>query len=205
MIGFLKHRVFALENLPSLLFFAIWRSGVGLEHAAWAAAAASAIVLSALWFRRCAPDSILLGINLHFIATPIAIQLVYNSGNTELAREMIDAAGVAVIGPILLTGILVTIFTRQGFVGAQLATPGSTRIRSVILIVWTSAALVWSLQFMGNQFLSVGLPILSTFLMRAALRRRDIRPSTLLPAIALLIARPYETAGRTLRSTINAA
>ena len=204
MIGFLRRRVFALENIPSLLFFAFWRAGAELEHAAWTAAIASAFVFTILWFRQYAPDTIMLGINLHFIATPNVIQLVYETGNTQLAYSMIEAAGVAVIGTILIAGIVLTAFTSPGFIGSSVLSRGKMQVRSVMLIFWTSIALAWSVAFMGDQLLSVGLPILSIFLMRRLLQRPDIGPSVFLPAIPLLTTRPLDMAGRAIRSTIDA-
>ena len=203
MPNFLRRPLWIVENIPTILFFALWRSGADLDQAAWAAAFAAFIVFCWLRETRRSPDTILLGINLHFVLTASIIQAVYVAGFEELAREMIVYAGFAVPVMILLTGIALSVLWRDGFIGENVLDPDISAARSLALILWAAVTCVWSYAFIGDQFLSVGLPVISIFAMRRLLRNPEIRLSRFLTVMTLFFARPIETSGRAARSPIN--
>ena len=197
MHPFLTKHAWIVENTPTILFFALWRSGLPLDQAAWIAAIAASCVLGWLRWSRQAPDTILLGINLHFALTAPVIQIIYSIGATGLAVTLITHAGFAVPVLILLTGIWLRTRTHSGPLGRNALGTSSQKRRSVLLLLWTAFACVWSYSFLGNQILSVGLPVLSIFLMRRLLSG-NLAISRLLPVISLCLLQPIEIPRRTL-------
>lgn len=197
MPSFLTKHAWIVENSPTILFFALWRSGLPLDQSAWVAAVAASCVLGWLrWFRR-APDTILLGINLHFALTAPTIQAVYSAGYPEHAISMIRYAGFAVPVFILITGVCLTIFTHRGFLGGDLVTGSGRKLRPALMLIWTAFACIWSYSFLGNQILSVALPVLSIFLMRRLLSRTQ-RVFCLLPMAMMGLLHPSELPRRAL-------
>ena len=197
MHPFLTKHTWIIENTATILFFALWRSGLPLDQAAWVAAIAASCVLGSLRWSRQAPDTILLGINLHFALTAPVIQIIYSIGATGLAGTLITYAGFAVPVFILLTGIWLRTRTHSGPLGRNALGTASQKRRSVLLLLWTALACVWSYSFLGNQILSVGLPVLSIFLMRRVLSG-NLAISRLLPVMILCVLQPNEIPRRTL-------
>ena len=85
------------ENVPSLLFFALWRSTEDIQLAGWVGAVSAIVVLLITWHRRLVPHPVLLAINFHFsIATP-AIEAAYRFVFKGLASFFLANASAGVL------------------------------------------------------------------------------------------------------------
>ncbi|MEM8787225.1 MAG: hypothetical protein AAGE76_03100 [Pseudomonadota bacterium] len=172
------HRATAwIETAPSLVFFALWRGLNDVVLAGWVAAAA--LAFGWLIWRRRVPDTIILGINLHFLLTPPVIASVFAMGLPGLAAAMAAYAAPTVPAAVALTGLGLTMFTKGGFLGAGKSGGRST---SWLLAVIAGLGAVWGRVHAGNHLISVGLPLGLVFAARAGLRGSGFGAIMLAPA-----------------------
>ena len=165
----------ALEGVPSIVFLALWRSGIDLQIAGWTGSILAAALL--IGFRRYSQpnDTIVLGINLHLlIATPL-IEAVYRLGGTDLALALIAAAQSGLLVSILAVGAAQTVLSPRGYIGDTALAPRRRRLYSLALLAATAAAAAWSLANHGNPLLAFALPLMALFALRRFLiaRARD--------------------------------
>ena len=175
------------ENAPSVVFLIGLRLDWRLDLTAAAAAVLATLVFVALLRAGRRPDTILLGINLNFVLATAVIWSAYTAGFDILAKEMIRLSGVAVITTIFVTGLALTRLTERGFAGIA----GKKR-SSLALLAVAGLGCVWSIAFIGDQFLSVGLPIIVLFACRRILLRRTDAAFALAPFIASVHGQPAE-------------
>lgn len=146
------------ENAPSLVFLLLLRLEGGIVLSGWLACGLSIAVLATLWHLRQRPDGILLGINLHFLIAAPAIHLAFALGPSGLGPFLLTYAGCAVLIMVFLTGLVL-----------QLARPSGFAERGWALLAIAAGCCLWSFAFVGQQFLSVGLPLLLLFAARRGL------------------------------------
>ncbi len=174
----------ALEGVPSIVFLALWRSGVDLQITGWTGSILAAALLIGFRRYRQPNDSIVLGINLHLlIATPL-IEAVYRLGGADLAPTLIAAAQSGLLVSIFAVGAAQTVLSPRGYIGDAALAPRRRRLYSLALLTATAAAAAWSLANHGNALLAFALPLMALFALRRFLiaRAQDRSDN---PALAL--------------------
>lgn len=161
------------ENMPSIVFLAMLRLGADMANSAWCATILAWAVLFWLWRSARQSDTILLGVNIHFALAAPVIHGVYALGYATVAGHMLDFSGVAVIGAVFVTGLVLNRVSESGFIGQGYRDASGKR--SGVLLLVAGLALLWSLAFMGHQLVSVGLPLLVLFATRRVLMARAAR------------------------------
>ncbi|MDP7111071.1 MAG: hypothetical protein QGH45_03865 [Myxococcota bacterium] len=144
---------------------------VDLERAAtlFVVAAAEAVVITGLLAALRQPlNPILLGANLWLGVGALAFGLSIEPLAALVSR--IRAGGL--FGCALVVGVLLTAFAPRGYVGVELRDRGTQRRGSVLMLVLTAIALVWSAAFVDNIRLGGGLPFIALNVSRRMLARR---------------------------------
>lgn len=161
-----------LESAPSLVFFALLRSGNDLDLAGWIGTGLAAMVLFGFLACRIRYNPILLGINVHlFIITPLIVS-VYQFGFPEVGATLTRYSQGAVLVTIFLVGIALTLVSRDGFIGAGGLSPSATQSHSAKLLIATLAAMAWALTHNESVIVGVALPIIALFGLRRFLIAR---------------------------------
>ena len=154
------------ENLPSILFIALWKAGAGLEIAGWTGCLSAALVLLLFGYLGWKPDTILLGININFALTAPVIVGLFAAGHAELARWCLAYAGTGAVATVLATGVVLTLASRRGFIGLEDGPQPVRQRYSVLLLALTAGAVVWSALQSGDHWMSIVLPLVAIFAAR---------------------------------------
>ncbi|UUP16284.1 hypothetical protein [Nitratireductor thuwali] len=155
------------EALPSIVFIALWRGGVGLEAAGWIAALLSAMVLFLHQVSQTRSNPLFLGINIHLLLVTPVIVGIHSLGMHEVGRFLETNSYNGVFVTILATGGLLTLFSPRGFIGLE--SRQSHLPYSLILLAASAIAAAWSFAFAGPGVLSVALPATGLFILRRVL------------------------------------
>jgi len=176
-----------LENAPTIVFLGLWRTGAGLEAAAWSACAAAAAVLVLFRLLGRPYDTIVLGINISFLAMAPLIVGSFAIGQPDVARGLLGLAETATVATVFLTGTVLTLFARRGFIGAEGLSKAESRRYSLILLALAGGAVAWSAAHTGQQWLSIVLPLIVLFTARRFMLARiaDRGPDS--PAMAAAV------------------
>jgi hypothetical protein len=163
-----------LESAPSLAFLLLWRSGVASEVAGWIGAALAASVL--IGFRICKLrfNPILLGVNIHLLIITPLIMGMFHLAAPELGKLLVAYAYKGVLVTIFLTGCVLTLLSREGFVGLEGLPRSTAASYSVALLVTSLAATVWTFSYAGSSGIGVALPIMALFGLRRLLIARAL-------------------------------
>lgn len=187
-----------LENLPTILFLALWKGGFGLEVASWSASLAAAAVL--IGFKVCGrpADTIVLGINLSFLWLAPGIRLLFELGAAETARGVIAFSGSCVLATVLASGLAQAALSRRGVLGLEEAPARARRTYSLALLGLMGLAVAWSVFFAGDQWMAIVLPLVILFTARrfflARIADRRNTGSDPMAAGAAVIATPVSDA-----------
>ena len=163
-----------LEGTPSLVFFALWRSGVGLEIAGWIGAFLAACVLVGFSWAKMRFNPIMLGINLHLLMVTPLIVAVLALGFSDAGTFMTAHSYKAVMITICVVGCALTIWGRGGFVGCPALPRMQARFYSLVLVAASIAATAWAFTASGGALVSVALPIMGLFALRRFLLARGL-------------------------------
>lgn len=159
-----------VENLPSILFIGLWKTGVGLGAAGWSACGAAVLVLLLFRYLQRRPDTILLGLNISFVFTTPLIVGLFAGGHAELARWCIIYAGTGAVATVFATGLVLTAVSERGFVGADDLPRPTQRRYSAMLLLLTAGAVLWSALQVGDHWMAIVLPLVAIFAARRFLR-----------------------------------
>lgn len=163
-----------LESTPSIVFFALLRSGIDLETAGWTAAALAAAVLLTFRAGRLRFNPILLGINTHLLLVTPVIVALHAFGAAEFGRELERMSFVGVLVTIFVVGLMLSLISRDGFVGQQGLSVSMVRRNSAVLLAGCLAAIAWSFLQGDNTLLGVALPVVLLFALRRLLIARSL-------------------------------
>lgn len=158
-----------LEYAPSLIFFSLLRSSVDLETAGWAGAALAVIVLITLRIGKLRFDPILLGINVHLLVITPLIVVLSRFGAPRASETLIRYSHQGVLVTILLIGVMLTMLSRQGFIGLEDLSRPTVRRYSAVLLAACLAATVWALTYAGGALIGTTLPVVGLFGLRRLL------------------------------------
>lgn len=143
-----------LEGLPSIVFILLWRQSGDLELAGWAGAGLALIALAGLRYLRAHMNPVLLGVNFHLLlATPV-IWGLFQAGLVETGRLFAAHAHGAVLLTVTVTGLFLSLFSRRGFLAADLS-PMLCRTASAGMLILSSAGACWALLVPAQSFLAV--------------------------------------------------
>ena len=148
-----------LENLPGLSFLILSRAGDDLRLAGWAGTVLAATVCFAYVRRILHPHPVLLGINVFMVAITPLIELLHLWNNAPVAMLLLGNLDTLVLGSVFLTGLMLTAFTRNGFLAHPAETKKKTRIHSAFMLTVCAAGVAWSLAAGDNHLLSLVLPL----------------------------------------------
>ena len=154
------------ENLPSITFLIALRLRQDMIIAALIGMLVSWLVLFVFYRKELSFDPIVLGINLNFASLVPFVTLFYWVGLGELAKIIVKYAGPTVLLYILLTGAVFVWGLKRDIVREKTGGPAAIWRRSYALVGLCGLACIWSFVFAGDQFVSVGLPIMALFLSR---------------------------------------
>lgn len=103
------------ENLPGLTFMILLRTTADLRLAGWLGTVLAAMVCVAYAPKSLRPQPILLGINIFMVVvTPLIECLVY-AGHGSIASVLIGNIPTLVLISVFTTGLVFTVFTKNGF------------------------------------------------------------------------------------------
>lgn len=155
-----------LENLPTILFLGIWKTGLGLEAAGWSACLSAAAVLMLFHRLRRPFDPIVLGININFLLTTPVIVGLFAAGQVDLARAGVHFAASGAVATVFVTGAVVTLLSPRGFLGSDRLPRAVQRRYSTVLLLLAAAAVPWSFAHAGQHWMSIVLPLIVLFAAR---------------------------------------
>lgn len=161
-----------LESAPSLIFLALWRSGLDVAFAGWIGAALASAVLIGFRHFRLPYNPILLGINAHQIVFTPLVVASFELGAVGLGRTLFASAEGSVLVAVFVVGCGLTAFSPRGFIGADGLGAPTRRIYSLVLLTAAAAAIPWSFTHLGQTLLSVALPLMLLFGLRRLLIAR---------------------------------
>ncbi|MGX1495737.1 hypothetical protein ACSSV1_000758 [Labrenzia sp. MBR-25] len=132
------------ESLPSIVFILLWRQTSDLELAGWTGCGLAAFVLAGFVLLKARMHPVLLGINLHILlVTPLLVGF-FRFGDRDLAEFLTGYSYSAVLLTVTITGGVLTLFSRGGFVGV----PGLPRYQrhrlSLLMLAVSLAGAVWA-------------------------------------------------------------
>lgn len=161
-----------LESLPSILFIALWQSGIDIKFSGWVSAVLAAIVLVGFRLYRLPYSPIVLGINLHLlITTPLIVILFYfDAYNVGKALFAFSHRGVLVT--VFIVGCALTAFSQRGFIGISGLPDSRRRTYSIILLTASIAAIAWSFTYKGAASIAIAIPFMALFGLRRLLIAR---------------------------------
>jgi hypothetical protein len=161
-----------LESAPSLIFLALWRSGVDVAFAGWIGAALAATVLIGFRHFRVPYNPILLGINAHQVVFTPLVVASFELGAVGLGRTLFASAEGSVLVAVFAVGCGLTAFSPRGFIGADGLAAPARRAYSLVLLAVAATAIPWSFAHLGQTLLSVALPLMALFGLRRLLIAR---------------------------------
>lgn len=166
------------ENLPGLSFLLLLRVHGDLRLAGWVGAILAGCVCFAYAKRVIRPDSILVGINLFMAAITPLIELLYQSGYPDQAQFLVRNIDTLVLCSVLMSGLVLTLWTKTGFLSHPSKNPKQTQLYSGIMLAVCTVCALWSSAFEGDRLISLALPLSLLFGVRHYLRARaaDKRP-----------------------------
>jgi hypothetical protein len=132
------------ESLPSIVFILLWRQTSDLELAGWTGCGLAAFVLAGFVLLKARMHPVVLGINLHILlVTPVLVGF-FRFGDRALAEFLTGYSYSAVLLTVTVTGGVLTLFSRSGFVGV----PGLPRYQrnrlSLLMLAVSLAGAVWA-------------------------------------------------------------
>ncbi|WP_152563290.1 hypothetical protein [Ruegeria halocynthiae] len=178
------------ENLPGLSYLVLYRVSHDLRLAGWIGTALAAMVCIAYVKRLLRPHPVLLGINVFMVAITPLIELLHLSGNASVAKLMLGNLDTLILGSVFATGLILTVFTSEGFLAHRAESLKKMRIQSGYLLSACAAGITWSLAVGDNHLVSLALPLslifgLRQFLIAGATDRQSRHDALLVaPAIA---------------------
>lgn len=177
------------ESLPSLVFILIWRQSGDLEIAGWSSALIAGIVFLIFGLCKFRMSPIMLGVNCHILlATPLIVG-IFRLGFFELGTVLAAYAHSGVLLTVLLSGFLLSLFSRGGFIGDMKVSRACRRRYSGILLSLCAAGAIWAL-FTPESSL---IPVIVTLTVLIGVRRFLLArhaDSSNLPAIAGITSLP---------------
>ncbi len=177
------------ENLPGLGFLVLSRATGDLRLAGWIGTVLAAAACCAYAKRIMPPHPVLLGINLFMVAITPLIELLHLSGNGAEANALIGNLDSLVLGSIFVTGVVLTLIGKNGFLVHQADTPRQMRIYSAALLAVCATGIVWSLIMGDNHLVSLVVPLSLLFglqqYLSAGASDRQSRGSAILAAPAI--------------------
>ena len=164
-----------LEPAPTIVFLALWRSGVvETEVAGWIGALLAAAILVGFKIRRLRFNPILLGMNLHLLVITPTISAAFRLGAAELGQLLLATAASWILVIVLAVGLVMTLFSPRGFIASDQLSPGSRRSGSLILLAATAVAIPWSFFHAGQTIVSIVIPLTALFALRRFLIARAL-------------------------------
>jgi len=177
-----------VEGLPSIVFIVLWRQAGDLELAGWAGCGVA--LASFLLFRaKCqAMHPVLLGVNCHLLmATPLIVGM-YSYGDKDAAALLAIHGHGAVLLTVTVVGILLTLFTRAGFVGMSELSVTTGRRLSLLMIAVSAVGAAWALLTPENSLLTVIATLSVLIAGRRFLLARALDKSGTAPILASVAA-----------------
>lgn len=159
-----------IESWPGLGFVAVLLLTGDLRLAGWTGALLALLVFGWLAWRRCAPDTIALGINLFTLACAPLVEALHLAGLGMFGNLLLDHLQTALLLVVALTGASLTLLTPSGFVGQ--AGPESLRGSLALVVLALIATLLRALQPFPALPLNAGGVLIGLFLARGWLRGR---------------------------------
>lgn len=164
-----------LEGLPSIGFILLWRQTGDLELAGWVGCGLAASVFAVFALLKGRMHPVLLGVNCHILlVTPLIVGL-FRFGGREIAEILVPYSYGAVLLTVTLVGVLLTVFSRSGFVGVSDLTARLGLRLSVVMIAVSATGTVWALSAPDKALLPVVATLTLLIVGRrfAAARRAD--------------------------------
>jgi hypothetical protein len=155
-----------IETVPALLFLILWRAGLDIQTAAWIGCAMATVATLGLVLTGQRLNPIALGLNIYMMLAIPLILITIEVVGRDSADFLIRNAETGVLVVMFLTGLVMTIFTRNGFLNE----PGVQRAHSwrlsVLLLISVAGLIAFSIQMQHIPFLAVGGPLIVLFLLR---------------------------------------
>ena len=152
-----------IENAPSLAFIGIIQLTGDLRVAGGSCAVLAACVLTFFAIRKVPSHPILLGLNLFMLAASPTIETAFVLGFDGVGEFLASHIHVGLTTTVLLAGLVLTVTSARGFIGASnLARRDNLRLSTILLAVAASGVL-WSAVFEGQRFLAIGVPLIALF------------------------------------------
>lgn len=143
-----------LEGLPSVAFILLWRQSGELELAGWVGSGLALVAFAVFFAMRARMNPVLFGVNLHIlVATPIIVGVFY-LGFEQFGRLLASHAHSAVLLTVFLTGLLLTLFSKRGFVSAELPQK-QVGFYSVLMTAASAFGVSWAFLIPSQAFLVV--------------------------------------------------
>ncbi len=122
-----------------------------------------------LWHRKVILNRLFLGITLYFCSGLAGLVTDWDWLNQHYG----ELGAVAMLGWILLTGIITSVTSRYGFLGSKTPSYFSTLGSSALLLLACLMATAAAISFMGNKLLGEWLPFIFLFSLRSLLLHLD--------------------------------
>lgn len=144
-----------LEGVPSITFILLWRQMGDLEFAGWVGSALALFTFAVFLKLRTRMHPVLLGVNLHIlVATPLIVSM-FRFGETVIAKQMVVYSHGGVLLTVLITGLVLTIFTKGGFAGFP-DMPRKQQMRwSGLMLAVSALGAVWILATPDDSLVAV--------------------------------------------------
>ncbi|MCG7519210.1 hypothetical protein [Ruegeria sp. Ofav3-42] len=160
------------ENLPGLTFMILLRTTADLRLAGWVGTVLAAMVCVAYARNSLRPQPILLGINIFMVAiTPLIESLIY-AGHRNIASVLTGNIPTLVLMTVFATGLVLTVFTKNGFLNYPTSSHREKRKHSAVLLGVCALGMVWSQMAGDNYLVSLGAPLMVLFGVHQLLRAR---------------------------------
>jgi len=143
-----------LESVPSIVFVLLWRQAGDQELAGWIGSGLALVAFFGLLHMRVRMNPVLLGVNVHLLlATPVIVGLFHFSFD-ETGRLFAAHAHGAVLVTVTVVGLSLSVFSRHGFVAADLP-PKLRSLYSALMLAVSCAGAGWALLFQEQSFVAV--------------------------------------------------
>ncbi|MCV0424322.1 MAG: hypothetical protein K5905_02515 [Roseibium sp.] len=134
-----------LEGVPSIAFILLWRQGGDLEFAGWVGSGLALGVFAVFRLLRARMHPVLLGVNLHIlVATPLIISL-FRFGDAAIAKTLVAYSHGGVLLTVLMTGLLLSSFSKGGFAGLPDMPRGQQGRISALMLIVSALGAIWAL------------------------------------------------------------
>ncbi|WP_170758739.1 hypothetical protein [Ruegeria lacuscaerulensis] len=186
MIGDQQRRLLLdmFENLPGVGFLVLSRATDDLRLTGWVGTILAAAVCISYVKKLVLPHPILLGINLFMVAITPLIEILFFSGHRSTANTLIGNIDSLVLGSVFVTGLLLTLTTRNGFLTYAANSAKQMRMHSAALLGVCAIGVFWSLIAGGNNLITLAIPLMLLFglqqLLRAGVKDRQSRDAAIL-------------------------